>query len=131
MAIAHYNNIKPNELWMAFGIESHYRYIHVPVHQLTTSLDSRMCSIFLHAFRGCAIVLSFWGKGVGNKTACSRTLKLQAHLKAHCSCKMRSVTKPCQPYYGLWYCSMIKQGTKQSPQNWRIYHPIMQHYSSM
>ena len=52
MAIAHYNNIKPDELWMAFGIGSHYRYIHVPVHQLTTSLDSRMCSIFLHAFRG-------------------------------------------------------------------------------
>ena len=36
--IAHYNNIKPNELWMAFGTGFHFRY--KPVHELTASLDT-------------------------------------------------------------------------------------------
>ena len=53
---------------MAFGTGSHFRYI--PVHELTASLDSRMCSTLhvFHAFTGCNIVSSFlaWR---GKKTA--------------------------------------------------------------
>ena len=67
LAIAHHNNIKPDELWVAFDTGSHSRYI--PVHELTASLDSRMCSTLhvFHAFTGCDIVSSFLGRGM--KTA--------------------------------------------------------------
>ena len=61
------NNIKPDELWVAFGTRSHSRYI--PVHELTASLNSRMCSTLhvFYAFTGCDIVSSFGGRG--KKTA--------------------------------------------------------------
>ena len=102
MVIVHYNNIKPNELWMVFGAGSHSRYI--PVHELTVSLDSRMCSNLrvFHAFRGCDIVSSFalGGGGEARKqlgSHGSRTQKLRTHLKTSSSCKMGSMTKPCQP----------------------------------
>ena len=67
LAIAHYNNIKPDELWVAFGTGTHFRYI--PVHELTASLDSRMCSTLhvFHTFTGCDIVSSFLGRDM--KTA--------------------------------------------------------------
>ena len=69
MTFVHYNNIKPDELWMVFGTGSHFRYVHVTVHQLTASLDSKMCSTFhvFHAFTGFGIVSSFGV--IGKKTA--------------------------------------------------------------
>ena len=41
----------------------------------------------------------------------SHTQKLPAHLKTSCSCKMGSVTIPCQPYDGLWCFCTIEQVT--------------------
>ena len=67
LAVAHYNNKKPDELWVAFGTGSHFRYI--PVHEVTASLVSIMCSTLhvFHAFTGCDIVLAFGGGGGGER----------------------------------------------------------------
>ena len=67
LAIAHFDRIKPDELWVALGAGSHFRYI--PVHELAASMDQRMCVTLhvFHAFTGCDTVSSFGGRG--KKTA--------------------------------------------------------------
>ena len=49
---------------------TNYRFLQVPVHQLTASLDSRMYSPLhvFHAFTGCDIVSSFGGGGGNGDT---------------------------------------------------------------
>ena len=99
LAIAYYNNIKPNGLWMAFDTGSHFR--HIPVLELTSSLDSMICSpymYFMHSDGATLFRHPGRGEGGGRKqlgSHVSRTQKLRPHLKTSCSCKMGSVTKPC------------------------------------
>ena len=63
IAIAMFNEINPDELWLAFGVGSNFRYI--PVHEVVSGMDPRNCAILpvLHAFTGCDTVSSFSGRG--------------------------------------------------------------------
>ena len=66
-AIAMFNQINPDELWLAFGTGSNFHYI--PIHEVVSGIDPQNC-VFLpvfHAFTGCDIVSSFGGRG--RKTA--------------------------------------------------------------
>ena len=69
LVIAHYNNIRPNELWIVLA-HDHISAICPCPWTETASLDSRMCLTLyvFHTFRGCDIVSSFGGGGGGNKT---------------------------------------------------------------
>ena len=71
MAIAHYNNIKPNELWVAFGTGSHFRYIiiiNLPMNLLRLWIQEYApLYMYFMPFTGCDIVSSFGGRG--KKTA--------------------------------------------------------------
>ena len=62
-AIAMFNRIKPDELWVAFGTGSYFRYI--PAHKIAFAMDSRICATLpdFHAFTGCNTVSSYGGKG--------------------------------------------------------------------
>ena len=67
IAVALYDKIKADELWVSFGKASSLRY--VPVHKLCSTMDPRKCttlSIF-HALTGCDTVSAFSGRG--KKTA--------------------------------------------------------------
>ena len=80
LAIAMFNQINPDELWMAFGTGSHFRYI--PIHGLAASLDSRISTTLhvFHAFTGCDTVSSFGGRG--KKTAWDTATSFQQVTEA-------------------------------------------------
>ena len=63
-AIAMFNQINPDELWLAFGIGSNFRYI--PIHEVASGMDPQNCVVLpvFHAFTGCDTVLSFGGRGI-------------------------------------------------------------------
>ena len=67
IAIAMFEKINADELWLSFGKGSHFRYI--PVHELVHRMDPRNCAVLpvFHAFTGCDNVSSFGGRG--KKTA--------------------------------------------------------------
>ena len=66
-SIAIFNQIKPDELWLAFGTGSNFHYI--PIYEVVSGMDSRNCVVLpvFHAFTGCDTVSSFGG--IGKKTA--------------------------------------------------------------
>ena len=66
-AIAMFNQINHDELWLAFGTGSNFHYI--PIHEVASGIDPRNCVVLpvFHAFTGCDTVLSFGGRG--RKTA--------------------------------------------------------------
>lgn len=80
LAIATFNQIKPDELWIALGTGSNFRYI--PIHELISSIDSRICVALpvFHALTGCDTVSSFGGRG--KKTAWSTWKSFPAVTKA-------------------------------------------------
>ena len=94
--IAHYNNIKPNELYTCpcfFGYFGLY---------------------FMH-LEGATFFRRGGGGDARKKLGSHRshTQKLREHLKTSSSCKMGSVTKQCQPWNDLWCFSFIEQVTSQ------------------
>ena len=56
LAIFMFNEIKLEELWLAFGTGSNFRYI--PIHEVVVSMDPRVCTTLpmFHAFTGCDTV---------------------------------------------------------------------------
>ena len=62
LAVASFDNIKPDELWVILGTGSHFR--NITIHELVAKMDFRYCNILLifHAFTGCDTV-SFSGRG--------------------------------------------------------------------
>lgn len=63
LAIAMFHRIDPEELWMAFGTASNFRYI--PIHEIVMDMDPRTCIALpvFQAFTGCDIVSAFGGRG--------------------------------------------------------------------
>ena len=62
LAVASFDKIKPDELWVILGTGSHLRSI--AIHDLMAKMDSRYCSSLpiFHALTGCDTV-SFSGRG--------------------------------------------------------------------
>ena len=67
LAISTFNEIDCDELWLAFGTGTKFRYI--PIHEVVSNMEPRICSTLpmFHAFTGCDTVSSFSGRG--KKTA--------------------------------------------------------------
>ena len=67
LAIATFEKVNPDELWVAFGTDTSFKYI--AVHQLVNTIQPQMCSTlpFFHALSGCDTVSSFSDRG--KKTA--------------------------------------------------------------
>ena len=67
LAISTYSEINPDELWLAFGTGSNFRYI--PKHEVVANMDPRICANFpmFHAFTACDTVSAFCGRA--KKTA--------------------------------------------------------------
>jgi len=67
LAIAMFNQINPDELWLAFGSKAHFSYI--PIHEVVHEMDPLVCKTLpiFHAFTGCDTVSAFGGRG--KKTA--------------------------------------------------------------
>ena len=67
LAIAYAKYLELQELWIAFGVGNHFRYL--PIHNISTSLTQQQCEAlsFFHAVTGCDTVRYFAGKG--KKTA--------------------------------------------------------------
>ena len=63
LAVASFNSINPDEVWIAFGTGSSLQYI--AVHQLATSMNPRQCAILplFHALIECDTVSSLAGRG--------------------------------------------------------------------
>ena len=66
LAIANATQINVDELWIAFGVGKHYRYI--PIHVSANELGQRFCSALpsFHALTGCDTVSAL--AGIGKKT---------------------------------------------------------------
>ena len=63
LAITMFNQINPNELWLAFGTKAHFRYI--PIYEVFNEIDPmviKTLSVF-HGFTGCDTVSVFGGRG--------------------------------------------------------------------
>ena len=63
LAVAMLNRIKLDELWVALGTGSNFRYI--PIHELASTMDSRICTTLpvFHALTGCDTISPFGGRG--------------------------------------------------------------------
>ena len=68
LAMASFDKIKPDDLWVILGTGSHFR--NTAIHELMAKIDSRYCNSLpiFHAFTGCDTV-SFSGRG--KKTVCA------------------------------------------------------------
>ena len=44
LAISTFNEINPDELWLAFGTGSNFRYI--PIHEVVASMDPKICATY-------------------------------------------------------------------------------------
>ena len=67
LAVASFRKIAPDELWVAFGVGSSFRYIAVP--EIVNTMNPTQCLTLpvFHAFTGCDTVSAFAGRG--KKTA--------------------------------------------------------------
>ena len=67
LAVASFSKIGPDELWIAFGVRSNFRYI--AVHEMVSTMSPSECLTLpvFHAFTGCDTVSTFAGRG--KKTA--------------------------------------------------------------
>ena len=67
LAVASFRKIAPDELWVAFGVGSSFRYI--AVHEIVNTMNPTQCLTLpvFHAFTGCDTVSAFAGRG--KKTA--------------------------------------------------------------
>ena len=67
LAVAAVPRLHNTQLWLAFGVGQHFRYI--PAHEVATSLgpSKAMALPMFHAFTGCDTVSSFGSRG--EKTA--------------------------------------------------------------
>ncbi len=67
LAVASFSKIATDELWLAFGVGSSFRYI--PIHEMAASMNPAQCLALpvFHAFTGCDTVSAFTGRG--KKTA--------------------------------------------------------------
>ena len=67
LAIANATKLNMEELWIAFGVGKHYRYI--PIHVIANELGQRFCAAlpYFHAFTGCDTVSAL--AGIGKKTS--------------------------------------------------------------
>ena len=67
LAISLFHRINAEELWLAFGTSSSFRYI--PIHDVVHEMDPRTCMTLpaFHSFTGCDTVSAFGGRG--KKTA--------------------------------------------------------------
>lgn len=65
--MASFSKRVPNELWVAFGVWSSFRYI--AVHEMVATMNPTQCLTLpvFHAFTGCDTVSAFTGRG--KKTA--------------------------------------------------------------
>jgi len=63
LAISLFHQINAEELWLAFGTSSSFRYI--PIHEVVKVLDPRTCMALpvFHTFTGCDTVSAFGGRG--------------------------------------------------------------------
>ena len=80
LAIASFEKVNPDELWVAFGSGASFKYI--PIHQLVNTIQPQMWSTlsFFHALSGCDTVSSFSGRG--KKTAWDTWLRFPEVTKA-------------------------------------------------
>ena len=67
LAVASFSKAAPDELWIAFGVGSSFRYI--AVHEMVATMSPTQCMTLpvFHAFTGCGTVSAFAGRG--KKTA--------------------------------------------------------------
>ena len=63
LAISLFQQINAEELWLAFGTSSSFRY--TPIHDVVHEMDPRTCMALpaFHAFTGCDTVSAFGGRG--------------------------------------------------------------------
>ena len=63
LAITMFNHLNADELWIAFGTKSLFRY--VLIHEIVAGVDPRVCTSLLifHALTGCDTVSAFGGRG--------------------------------------------------------------------
>ena len=56
VVISTFNKINLDDLWLAFGIGSNFKYI--PIHEVVANIDPRICATLpmFHAFIKCNIV---------------------------------------------------------------------------
>ena len=65
LAVAQFQNLQMEELWIEFGVGKHYRFI--PAHLIATSLGPEKAKAlpFFHAITGCDTTSAFAGIGKG------------------------------------------------------------------
>ena len=60
LAIGHFPPLRLDELWVSFGVGTHFRQI--AIHEIVTSVNEKALMLF-HAVSGCDTVSSFLGRG--------------------------------------------------------------------
>ena len=96
LAIAMFDQISPEVLWIAFGTGCNLHYI--PVHKVVAAMDPKICAT-LHVFNAFTPYLHLEEEAKRQpKTHGTFFLKLLQHLKTYYSCKVTSEAQ----LYQLW-----------------------------
>ena len=94
LAIALERKLELDELWVAFGVGKHMRYL--PIHKIASSLTELQCDglPFFHALTGCDTVSFFSGRvrrpHFKHGSAIPRRPKFFAVYHRHSQCFLRS-----------------------------------------
>ena len=95
LAIAMFSQINSDELWLAFGIKLHFRYM--PIHEIVRGLDPVMCkTLDVTQFQ------HLEDEGKRQPGVCGKYFLMSLkHLKTSCSWKKTLVTCPCHYWSDL------------------------------
>ena len=80
LAITMFNQINPDEPWLAFGTKAHFRYI--PIYEVFNEMDPMVIKTLpvFHAFTGCDTVSVFGGRGKRQFGSHGKCFLMQAKL---------------------------------------------------
>ena len=116
LAIAYAKQLELQELWIAFGVGNHFRYL--PIHKITTSLTQQQCEAlpFFMLSQGGILFYTLWEKErrqlskYGSQILKSLKSSVSYHLL-----KIRSLKNNVVSWSDLWLsCTAVRVPTRQS-----------------
>ena len=116
LAIAYAKQLELQELWIAFGVGNHIRYL--PIHKITTSLTQQQCEAlpFFMLSQGVILFHTLWEKErrqlskYGSQILKSLKSSVSYHLL-----KIRSLKNNVVSWSDLWLsCTAVRVPTRQS-----------------
>ena len=116
LAIAYAKHLALQELWIAFGVGNHFRYL--PIHKITTSLTEQQCEALPFFMLTQGVILSYTLREKERRQLSKRGSQILKSMKSFVSyhlLEIQSLKNSVVSWSDLWLsCIVIRVPTRQS-----------------